>query len=131
MSSHVGFQAGDFFAPTLEESKIPPGMPTYIIRHVLLGRRDEVAIHILKAVRNAMLATTGDTKPKLLVCDMVRREDSPRFVYQMSMQLLSLNNGITRTEGNMVKLVEAAGYKVEKVVAMRAVDFIIEAIALP
>jgi len=106
-------------------------MPTYIIRHVLLDWRDEEVVQILKAVRKAMLVATGDVKPKLLVCDMVCREDSPRFVYQMSMQLLGLNNGITRTEGHMVKLVEAAGYKVEKVVAMRAVDFIIEATALP
>lgn len=43
------------------------------------------------------------------------------------MQLLALNNGLTRTEGEMVRLVEKAGFKVENVHEMRAVDAIIEA----
>ena len=111
----------------MEETRIPQGKPTYLIRHVLHDWRDEEVITILKAVRAAMLANKSTPPPKLLVCEMLVREDSQRFVYTTSMQLLALNNGITRTEGHMVDLIQRAGYDVKKTHEMRALDFIIEA----
>ncbi|KAH8079791.1 S-adenosyl-L-methionine-dependent methyltransferase [Cristinia sonorae] len=129
--SQILFVPGNFLAPTLDDTKIPQGKPTYLIRHVLHDWTDDQVVSILKNVRAAMLARSDGsesaTAPKLLLCEMLLRPTSSRFVRTTSMQLLALNNGVTRTEGEMRKLVEVAGFKVVKIHEMRAVDSIIEA----
>jgi hypothetical protein len=76
-----------------------------------------------------MLANVGtEISPKLLLCEMLLRGTSPRFVRTTSMQLLALNNGVTRTETEMVTLVEKSGFRVKQIHQMRAVDSIVEAI---
>ena len=72
----------------------------------------------------------GAPAPTLLVCEMLLQATSSRFVHTTSMQLLALNNGATRTEGEMLALVVRAGFRVVQVHAMRAVDSIIEAVPL-
>ena len=124
--------AGDFLAPTLEETGIPCAQPTYLIRHVLHDWTDAQVVSILQNVRGAMLSgkTTTTRQPKLLVCEMLLQPNSSRFVHLTSMQLLALNNGATRTEDEMVALVKRAGFEVVNVHAMRAVDSIIEAVPI-
>ncbi|KAG6811266.1 hypothetical protein H0H92_008259 [Tricholoma furcatifolium] len=127
-SSRVGFASGNFLAATLDETCIPRGMPTYLIRHVLHDWTDDQVVMILNNVRQAMLAAPGPASgARLVLCEMLLRSSSARFVRTTSMQLLALNNGITRTETEMVNLVEKSGFKVIKVHHMRAVDSIIEA----
>ncbi|EKM53028.1 uncharacterized protein PHACADRAFT_259202 [Phanerochaete carnosa HHB-10118-sp] len=130
--ARVSFAAGDFLASTLEGTGLPRGQPTYLIRHVLHDWTDDEAVGILSNVRIAMLASNEGARkahgrPKLLLCEMLLQERSGRFVYTTSVQALALNNGKTRTEAEMVGLLERAGFKVVKVHAMRAVDSIIEA----
>ncbi|KAJ7141986.1 S-adenosyl-L-methionine-dependent methyltransferase [Mycena filopes] len=137
-SRNVSFAPGNFLAPTLAETGLPLGAPTYLIRHVLHDWTDAEVLRILRAVRAAMLAPPSSSsnyypngvKPeqKLLVCEMLVKPDSPRFVRTTSMQLLALNNGVTRTLGAMRALIEEAGFAVRKVHSMRAVDSIVEAV---
>ncbi|KAG6907938.1 hypothetical protein DXG01_006796 [Tephrocybe rancida] len=127
-SARISFTAGNFLAPSLEETCIPRGLPTYLIRHVLHDWTDDQVVMILNNVRQAMLAAPGPASDaKLVVCEMLLRDSSARFVRTTSMQLLALNNGVTRTEIEMVRLVEKSGFKVTNVHHMRAVDSIIEA----
>ncbi|KAJ3569699.1 hypothetical protein NP233_g4876 [Leucocoprinus birnbaumii] len=126
----ITFHPGDFMATTFEGTSLPVGMPTYIIRHVLHDWSDQEVLHILKHVRTAMTANLGgnvDFKPKLLLCEMLLHSDSHRFIRTTSMQLLSLNGGLTRTEGEMIKLLEMAGFSAVRSHKMRAADTIIEA----
>lgn len=111
-------------APSFSETNIPQGKPTYIIRHVLHDWTDDEVVRILGTVRQAM----QKGKSRLLLVEMLLREDSSRFVRTTSMQLLALNNGITRTQCAMEDLVRKAGFKVAKVTHMRAVDSVIEAV---
>lgn len=111
-------------APSSGESGVPQGKPTYIIRHVLHDWTDEEVVHILSIVRQAMPKDTC----RLLIVEMLLRPDSSRFVRTTSMQLLALNNGITRTQEAMEDLVRKAGFKVASVTRMRAVDSVIEAV---
>ncbi|KAG6847786.1 hypothetical protein H0H93_006002 [Arthromyces matolae] len=127
-SSRVSFTSGNFLAPTLDETQLPLGLPTYLIRHVLHDWTDDQVVTILTNVRHAMQASSPSTPGKLVLCEMLLRESSARFVRTTSMQLLALNNGVTRTENEMVKLLEKSGFKMTKVHHMRAVDSIIEAI---
>lgn len=110
-------------APTLAETNLPQGKPTYIIGHVLHDWTDEDVVSILSAVRRAMLG-----QGRLLILEMLLKPSSSRFVRMASMQLLALNNGITRTQGEMEDLVKQAGFKVNKVTHLRATDSVIEAI---
>ncbi|KAG6856819.1 hypothetical protein H0H87_000291 [Tephrocybe sp. NHM501043] len=127
-ASRVTFAPGNFLASS-EETCIPRGLQTYLIRHVLHDWTDDQVVVILNNVRDAMLATPeSGSGAKLIVCEMLLRDSSARFVRTTSMQLLALNNGVTRTEIEMVKLIERSGFKVAKVHHMRAVDSIIEAI---
>ncbi|KAJ7210105.1 S-adenosyl-L-methionine-dependent methyltransferase [Mycena pura] len=132
VSSRVSFVPGNFLAPTLAETGLPLGQPTYLIRHVLHDWTDAEVLSILGNVRAAMLASPTRVVPlpeqKLLVCEMLLRPDSSRFVRTTSMQLLALNNGVTRTLAAMHALIEQAGFVVRGVHHMRAVDSIIEAV---
>jgi hypothetical protein len=112
-------------APSLADTQIPPGNPTYIIRHVLHDWRDDEAVHILSNVRQAM---QGQKMSRLLLVEMLLRSDSSRFVRLTSMQSLALNNGITRTQEEMEALLLQAGLKIARVTHMRAVDTVIEAV---
>jgi hypothetical protein len=125
----VSFVPGNFLAPTLRETRIPQGQPTYLIRHVLHDWTDVQVVEILTNVRDAMLLNADiKAQPKLILCEMLLRESSSRFVRTTSMQLLALNNGVTRTEADMVQLIERSGFRVENIHYMRAVDSIVEAI---
>ncbi|KIP03658.1 hypothetical protein PHLGIDRAFT_130017 [Phlebiopsis gigantea 11061_1 CR5-6] len=128
--ARVSFAAGDFLAPSLAETGLPCGHPTYLIRHVLHDWTDDQVVAILRAVRGAMLAPGGAAAPTLLLCEMLLQATSARFVHTTSLQLLALNNGATRTEDEMRALVGRAGFRVVRVHAMRAVDSIIEAVPL-
>lgn len=110
-------------ASSLEDTKIPIGKPTYIIRHVLHDWTDDDVVSILRNVRLAM-----NQDSRLLLVEMVLRAESPRFVRTTSMQILALSNGVTRTEVEMESLLEKAGFKVNKVTHMRAIDSVIEAV---
>ncbi|KAJ6566268.1 S-adenosyl-L-methionine-dependent methyltransferase [Mycena capillaripes] len=128
-SSRISFAPGNFLAPTLAETCLPLGQPTYLIRHVLHDWTDAEVLSILRNVRAAMLASpTRVPEQKLLVCEMLLHPDSSRFVRTTSMQLLALNNGVTRTLAAMRALIEEAGFVVRNVHQMRAVDSIIEAV---
>lgn len=125
------FVGGDFTASTLEETKIPQGRPTYMIAHVLHDWTDAEVVQILRNVRAAMCASSSDgdlAGKRLLVCEMLLRPESSRFVRETSMQLLALSNGITRTQAEFEALLLQAGFKVTFVHHMRAVDSIIEAV---
>jgi hypothetical protein len=112
-------------AQSFADTQIPKGYPTYIIRHVLHDWSDNEAVQIMKNVRQAM---KGQGMSRLLLVEMLLRPDSSRFVRLASMQGLSLNNGITRTQLEMEELLLRAGLKVARVTHMRSADSVIEAV---
>ncbi|KNZ78092.1 O-demethylpuromycin-O-methyltransferase [Termitomyces sp. J132] len=130
MQDRVSFVSGNFMEPSPANSKIPlvtGGEGTYVIRHVLHDWSDEQVIKILQNVRNAMLESTAPgLTPKLLVVEMMLTETSSRFTRTTSLQLLSLNGGITRTEVQFARLFEESGFRVRAVKEVRGVDQVIE-----
>lgn len=117
-------------AITFNDTFLPTGKATYIIRHVFHNWSDEEVVHILKHVRTAMLTgTTRDPpiQPKLILCDTLLHPGSNRFVRAASMQIMAMSNGWTRTETDMIQLLDVAGFSYLRTHRMRADDSIIEA----
>lgn len=125
-AQRVTFAPGNFLATTLDETGLPKGQQTYLIRHVLHDWTDAEVVRVLQNVRDAM-AAEENSGARSLLCEMLLEERSSRFVHTTSMQLLALNNGITRTQNAMFELIERAGLEVKMIHHMRAVDSIIEA----
>ena len=127
--ARVSFVGGDFLAGTLEDSKLPSGHSSYIIRNALHNWTDDVVVSILRRIREAMLATP--TKPpansRLFVCEMLLAKNNTTFMHSTSMHLLTLNKGRTRTKDEMFRLVGESGFEIVAVHKMRAVSTIIEA----
>lgn len=111
-------------ASSLADTNIPQGKPTYIIRNVLNNWTDSEAVHLLSMVRQAMPKTNS----RLLLVEMLLRPDSRRLVHATSVQLLALNNGCMRTQEEIETLFRRTGFKVEKVIHMRATETVIEAV---
>ncbi|KAJ7583558.1 S-adenosyl-L-methionine-dependent methyltransferase [Mycena floridula] len=121
MQDRVNFIAGDFMKFSADESKIPTAAGTYVLRHVLHDWDDVQAVEILRNVRNAM--TGSDSK--LILVEMMLSEHSCRFASTTSLQLLSLNGGATRSQGEFKKLFEEAGFVTKSVTEIRGVDSIV------
>jgi len=123
MCSAISFVPGDFMASKPQDNNIPQGQPTYILNHVLHDWTDSEVVTILANVRTAM-----SNESRLLVSETLIWPDSSRFVRVTGVQLLALNNGITRTKDHIVSLIGLAGLKVVSVTRMRATTAIIETI---
>jgi hypothetical protein len=117
-------------ATAFSDTSLPAGKPTYIIRHVFHNWSDEEVVHILKHVRTAMLTNAARDpiiQPKLILCDTLLHSGSNRFVRAASMQIMAMSSGWTRTETDMIQLLEAAGFSHLRTHRMRADDSVIEA----
>ncbi|XP_006459129.1 hypothetical protein AGABI2DRAFT_134649 [Agaricus bisporus var. bisporus H97] len=126
----VSFQAGDFMATTFEETSIPAGKSTYIIRHVLHNWSDQEVLRILGHVRTAMslyVVENPSIQPKLILCETIVSLNSNRFVRASSMQIMAMSNGWLRTDADLIRLLEEAGFSFLRFHRMRADDSIIEA----
>lgn len=102
----MSFIAGDFMKSSPSESKIPTpadGARSYVIRHVLHDWGDSQVITILRNVRNAMMSEDSATRPgpKLILVETVLTENASRLTRTTSLQLLSLNGGVVRSQGKL------------------------------
>jgi hypothetical protein len=110
----------------LEETNLPLGKPTYLIRHVLHNWPDDDVIKILRNVRSAMLSNQSSAKPRLILCEILLHPKSPRFVRETGMHLLALTNGYTRVLPELLRLTKEAGFELERVCDVRSIDTILE-----
>ena len=102
--------AGDFF-----KSSPPRGADCYLLRLILHDWDDAHAVQILKSVRRAM--TPG---ARLLVIDhlLPARADASqgsRRALDIDIHMFVMFGGRERTEDEMFKMLEAVGFKVERV----------------
>lgn len=97
---------GDFF------SSVPSGADAYIMRHVIHDWEDDMAVTILRNCRDAM-----NPGGKVLVVESVIPEgNTPCFGKWLDLMML-LVKGVERTEAQYRRLFEAAGLKLNRIVA--------------
>ena len=103
---------------------VPSGGNAYSLKHVLHGCSDEQSITILKNCHKAMVEDG-----KLLIVERIVGSGPDSFLAKfldVNMMLL-VKGGCERTESEYRKIIEAAGFRVDKVVPSKAGVSVIEA----
>lgn len=105
---------------------VPSGSDAYILMFVIHNWDDERAIKILKNCHQAM---TEDGK--LLLVEMIMPKGNEPFVGKLIdlESLLATPGGYERTEAQYRSLLEAAGFKVTKIIPTQTANSIIEAVS--
>jgi predicted transcriptional regulator len=102
--------AGDFFA------EVPSGADAYLLAHVVHNWGDDSAARILRTVRSAM-----PPHGKLLLVEaMVPDDDLPDFGKDLDVTLLSMHEGLARTQAEYFALLTGAGFRPGQVTDLRA-----------
>jgi hypothetical protein len=102
---------GDFFA------EVPSGADAYLVAHIVHNWRDDSAVRILRTVRSAM-----PPHGKLLLMEaLLRDDDLPDFGKDLDITLLSLHDGMARTQAEYFALLAEAGFRPVQVTDLHAV----------
>jgi hypothetical protein len=103
---------------------VPGGYDAYVLKHILHDWEDADAIRILGNVHKAM-AKNG----KLLVVEqVVSPRNEPGMAKIMDLEMMVLPGGRERTEPEWKELLQASGFRLEKVIHTPIPQCIIEAI---
>jgi len=110
--------AGDFF------DSVPVGADAYILCGVIHDWDDDQAAAILRNCRQAM-AKTG----RVLLVDMVVPDNGAKcFSKVLDLNMLVMNGGRERTRAEFRALLDAAGYKLTRIIPTMAPQSVIEAV---
>jgi O-methyltransferase/methyltransferase family protein len=117
-SRRCTYLAGDFF------NSVPQGADAYLLCGVIHDWDDRRAVRILRNCRRAT-AQQG----KLLIVDMVVPDtDATSFSKLLDLNMLVMNGGQERTRAEFDALLDAAGFKLTRIIPTVAPQCIIEAI---
>ena len=111
---HAG---GNFF------DSVPAGADLYLLCGVIHDWSDACALQIL---RNCRRASAPDAK--LLLVEMVVPLSGPDFSQIIDLNMLAMNGGRERTKVEFASLLNAAGYKISRVIPTLAPQSLIEAV---
>jgi hypothetical protein len=117
-SRRCTYVTGDFF------TSVPQGADAYLLCGVIHDWDDARAVRILGNCRRAM-AEHG----KVLIVDMVVPDtDATSFSKFLDLNMLVMNGGRERTQAEFGALLDAAGYKLTRIIPTMAPQSVIEAI---
>lgn len=118
VASRCRLVAGDFF------ESVPEGADAHILKSVIHDWNDEHSLAILSNCRKALVA-----KGRLLLVERLlpERAEDDRGTIMVDLQMLAVTGGRERTEAEYRALLEAAGFRLTRVVATHTPFRIIEA----
>jgi len=117
-TKRCSYLAGDFFI------WVPQGADAYILCGVIHDWDDSRAITILRNCRRAMA-----DKAKLLLVDMVVPDtDAMSFSKLLDLNMLAMTGGRERTKAEFRALLDAADYKLTRIIPTMAPQSVIEAV---
>ncbi|HLJ48213.1 MAG TPA: methyltransferase [Bryobacteraceae bacterium] len=108
---------GDFF------KSVPTGADAYILKHIIHDWADTEAIQILRNCREAI----PDSGKLLVVEMMLPGRNEPGFAKFLDLEMLVIPGGRERTAEEYAALLEAAGFRLNQVIATRSPIGIFEA----
>jgi ubiquinone/menaquinone biosynthesis C-methylase UbiE len=116
--SRCSYAAGDFF------DAVPQGADAYLLCGVVHDWDDTRAVQILKHCRRAM-AKSGRV---LLLETVVPETDSMHFSKLLDLNMLVMTGGRERTKAEFRTLLDAADYKLTRIIGTMAPQSLIEAV---
>jgi hypothetical protein len=108
--------AGNFF------KGVPPGADAYLLRHIIHDWDDDRSLMILRHCRRA----TGQGGKLLVVEGVVPPGNEPSVSKFFDLAMMVLPAGMERTEEEYRQLLEAAGFRLTRVVPTRTWVSVIE-----
>ena len=109
--------AGDFF------KAVPEGGDAYVMKWIIHDWEDEKAITILKNCRKHMQANG-----RVIIVDcVVPDDDEPDFSKTFDLNMLVMTGGKERTRAEFERLLEAAGFKLLRIIPTELPPCIVEA----
>lgn len=102
------FVAGNFF------ESVPPGGDVYLLRHILHDWDDERSGAVLKNCRRAITQHSR----MLVVESVIGAGNAPSIGKCMDLQMLALTGGRERTEAEFAKLLQSAGFQIDRVIPL-------------
>jgi len=117
LSDRLETVAGDFF------KSVPEGGDAYVMKWIIHDWDDEKSNTILRNIRNRMQPNS-----KLILVDCVVPEtDEPHFSKFIDLNMLVMTGGKERTEKEFAQILEAAGFKLLRVISTDMPHSIVEA----
>lgn len=115
--ARCSYVAGNFF------ESVPEGADAYLLCGVVHDWDDDRAVTVLRKCRKAM-ASNG----RLLIVDMIVPETaSPSFSKLLDLNMMVMTGGRERTKGEFHALLDAADYRLTRIIPTMAPQSIIEA----
>jgi len=115
--NRVRLVAGDFF------DSVPAGGDVHLLAMIVHDWADDQAVRLLEAIRRAIPATG-----RLLIIDAVLPAgDTPHFGKLLDLAMMAMLTGHERTQPEFSDLLDAAGFRIERVVETAAPTSLIEA----
>jgi hypothetical protein len=114
----VELASGDFF------QSVPAGADAYMMKHIIHDWDDEHSIKILQNIHSAM-----NENGKVLIIEMIVPEGNvPSPAKMLDIQMLVMETGKERTEGEYRRLLEASGFRLSRIVATKSPYSVIEGV---
>lgn len=117
-SERLGLQAGDFFTDPL------PDCDTYLIMDVIHDWDDDQATALLSAVRNAALPPARVLVIETIIAD----HPGPDWSKNMDIIMLFVSGGRQRSHGEHERLLNKAGFRLERAIPTMSDVTILEAV---
>jgi O-methyltransferase domain len=118
VGNRVELAEGDFF------QSVPSGADAYMMKHIIHDWDDEHSIRILKNILNAM-----NENAKVLIIEMVVPEgNDPSPSKFLDLQMLCMETGKERTEEEYRKLLEASGFRLNRLIPTKSAYSLIEGV---
>jgi hypothetical protein len=105
------FVAGDFF-----DDALPAGADAYVLKSILHDWGDERCLAILRACRAAMREASRLLIIELIVAERPGSSDEDQAVVQADLNMLVATGGRERTAPEYGELLEAAGFRLSRIV---------------
>jgi len=122
----VTFMPHDFFNP---QPVLPISPKIFFMRFILHDWPDDGCVRLLQPIHAAMTAEGVDKNAaRLYIADVVLDEDSSRFKYMASLQMMTLVGAFERTEAQFREVLGRANFNVKKVWKNRGYTSLIEAV---
>ena len=110
---------------------VPPGADVYMLKHVLHGRQDDVAIAILKNCRAVILQNGSLLIVEFILPPLVSHADPQLEGHLMSdLNMLAVTGGKERSEREWRRLLEAAGFMLAGVYPVRGDELMVRNVGI-